>query len=214
MHAPEPDHRRWSTIGRRLARTALGLGLALGSLACEVPAPEPEQSVTATTDGQEYLARDPATSMLENATDRSVYLDLCWPWTLEQSIEGRWVDLGPPIVCIVGGLGLEVVPGATEATPFTAPDISGLYRLRYTVGESCTPSQGPIGVDCSSVRSVVTPVFEVMRALCDVSDPGCRVVPAAPNYLCPDGVTFGGPSAECTLDPETGVCGYELLDCP
>ena len=33
-----------------------------------------------------------------------------------------------------------------------------------------------------------------------------------PNYLCPDGKTWGGPTGRC-LD-KGGACGWEILTCP
>ena len=43
------------------------------------------------------------------------------------------------------------------------------------------------------------------------TDEECGVMPGAPNYLCDDGVTFGGPASCQRIDATT--CGYPVTEC-
>ena len=60
-------------------------------------------------------------------------------------------------------------------------------------------------------NAVVTPSF-VVQALCDPVECGPQL--GMPNWLCPDGVNFAGPTGRCLLHPEFDVCGWEIASCP
>ena len=178
------------------------------------------------TDQTVYVAGAPGHSTFHNPAVRpmtssthirqapSVFLSGCAPFVTERSLDGVWVELGPPFVCVWEGIAVEVAPGESVVTPFQAPTETGLYRHRYDYGVACEPDLPLSQAGCDSTESTATPGFEVERELCDPTEFGCRFVPGAPNFLCSDGIHFGGPAAECTRDPLTGSCGYEFLSCP
>ncbi|MDJ0789159.1 MAG: hypothetical protein QNK05_20320 [Myxococcota bacterium] len=166
------------------------------------------------TDRSLYTAGEDALARLHNGSPIPAWLPGCAPFELQRSLDGDWVDQGPPWVCIWEGLAVLVAPGSTLTTPFQAPADSGLYRLRYPVSLGCSPGLPLSQADCVREQSVFTDPFEVEREACEADEPGCRFVPLAPNFLCADGESVGGPSGVCTRDPGSGQCGYEFLECP
>jgi hypothetical protein len=112
------------------------------------------------------------------------------------------------------GIAQEVAAKEIIETPFQAPAHSGQYRLNYFVNASCDPGMSLIQAGCKIEDIPSMTEFEVERELCEVSEHACQFTPAAPNYLCDDGVSLGGPANQCTREPSTGECGYELLSCP
>ena len=50
-------------------------------------------------------------------------------------------------------------------------------------------------------RAVFINEFEVERELCDTDEFACRFLPGAPNFLCADGIHFGGPSGAARATP-------------
>jgi hypothetical protein len=167
----------------------------------------------AETDRDLYLADEAGQASFSNTLRMPVYLGGCAPFVTERSLDGKWVELGPPFVCIWEGIAVEVASYETVTTPFQAPRDSGLYRLRYGVSAACEPDLPLSQAHCAFEHAAFSNEFEVERELCDPDEFGCRFVPGAPNFLCDDGVHFGGPSGECTRDPSTGACGYEFLSC-
>jgi len=168
----------------------------------------------AETDQEIYVAGEPGLATFTNTLKEPVYLPGCAPFVTERSLDGEWIDQGPPFVCIWEGIAVEVGPSEAVETPFDAPTESGVYRIRYGVSARCEPGLPLSQANCQLEDMPRTAAFTVERELCDPSDRGCRFVPAAPNFLCEDGVNFGGPAAECTRDPISGACGYEFLSCP
>lgn len=168
----------------------------------------------AETDQDLYFAGDEGKSTLTNTLRMPVYLGGCAPFVTERSLDGRWVEIGPPFVCIWEGIAVEIGPYESVTTPFDAPADTGRYRHRYDVRAACEPDLPLSQAQCEFERLVYTNEFEVERELCDPKEFGCRFIPGAPNFLCADGLHFGGPSGDCTRDPSTGTCGYEFLSCP
>ena len=168
----------------------------------------------ARTDADLYTAGDAGEATFHNFLTETLYLSGCAPFVFERSLDGDWVDQGPPFHCIWEGIAVPVAQEERIKTPFDAPYDSGIYRLRYDVGARCQPDVPLSQAQCEVRNEVVSDEFEVERELCDASEPDCRHVPAAPNILCEDGVHFAGPAAECTRDPASGRCGYEFLRCP
>lgn len=193
-----PPRSPWYSIAKAFA---LGI-LWLAALGC------------ADTDQEIYLAGDPGLATITNTLKAPIYLPGCAPFTTERSLDGSWVDLGPPFVCAWEGIAVELAPKQSLETPFTAPTDTGLYRVKYTLGARCEPDLPLSQANCKFEGLERFAFFEVERELCDPSEFGCQFVPGAPNYLCDDGVHFGGPSGECTRDPVSGDCGYEFLSCP
>lgn len=195
------------------------------SLACEstsddsgggsAPAtPQATPSLSAATDADLYFALAVATAVFDNASDDTVYLGGCAPFQIERRLDGIWMDIGPPFVCIWPGFALPVEPDEWIETDFDIPSDSGLYRLRYDFGEDCDPAQPLSAAHCATTGSVYSNEFEVMREACEPDERGCRFRPGMPTLLCQDGVNVSGPDDLCTRDPTTGQCGYEILSCP
>lgn len=167
------------------------------------------------TDRSLYTAGDPGTATLTNRLNVPLSLAGCAPFVFERSLDGDWLDLGPPYLCFWEGIALSVNPKESVETAFDAPADSGRYRLRFDAAAICEP-----GLPLSQAKCAIPDLalysapFEVERELCDGSEEGCRFVPAAPNFLCEDGEHIAGPASECTRDPSTQQCGYEFLDCP
>lgn len=67
-------------------------------------------------------------------------------------------------------------------------------------GDGCDPQNG--GADCGGIC--------VEDLGCTPAE--CGPAPGAPNFLCDDGVTVGGPSDCQELDD--GSCGYVFVECP
>jgi hypothetical protein len=168
----------------------------------------------AETDREIYTAAEPGIATFQNPFTNPLYLPGCAPFVFERSLDATWVEIGPPFVCFWEGIAVVVETNESVETLFNAPNDSGIYRLRYTVGARCEPDLPLSQANCRVVHDVPSNEFEVERELCDPSEFGCQFVPGAPNYLCPDGEHFGGPASECTWDPATGRCGYEFLSCP
>jgi hypothetical protein len=166
----------------------------------------------ASVDREHYVAGETGSTRFANDSSRTVWLSGCSIFRFEQRVEGRWEDRGPPFVCIWEGFAEPVPPGESSGTGFNAPEQSGVWRLRYPVGSGCRDDQ-PLSA-CSRISPIYTKPFVVEREPCAPETSECRFVPGAPNFLCPDGENFGGPSGTCTRDPSTGVCGYEFQVCP
>jgi hypothetical protein len=170
--------------------------------------------VSAETDGDIYTAGEMGTATFEILTQRSVYLPGCAPFVFEQSLDQKWIVIGPPFVCVWEGLAVAVATNEIVETQFDAPRDTGIYRLRYDYSMGCEPNRPLSQANCSSEAVAYSNEFEVARELCDPVEFGCRFMPAAPNFLCADGVNLGGPAGECTRNPVSGECGYEFLSCP
>jgi hypothetical protein len=186
-------------IGSRAIAAALGLLLLTGC---------------AWTDEESYTAGDSGIATIRNLASMPIYLGGCAPFVFQRRFSGAWFDLGPPFVCVWEGIAVEVLRHEDLETPFTAPSDTGLYRLRYPFGLRCDPDLPLSQANCEATSELVSREFEVGRELCAPEEFSCRFVPAAPNYLCEDGIHIGGPSGECTRDPTSGACGYEFLSCP
>ena len=72
---------------------------------------------------------------------------------------------------------------------------------------------------CATIRCMAgyQCVSKGKRASC-VANPTCTAeqcgpAPAAPNYLCSDGVNVGGPGP-CAWNASTKACGWQWLTCP
>jgi uncharacterized protein YndB with AHSA1/START domain len=166
----------------------------------------------AAVDRDHYAAGEEGVSVFTNDSQIPAWLAGCSPFNFEQRIDGQWEDRGPPFVCVWEGIAVPVAPGERVESRFSAPGRSGLWRLHYPVGLNCEADLPQSA--CEDIFSVRTKPFTVEREPCPPETFECRFVPAAPNYLCPDGEHIGGPSGVCTRDPESGVCGYEFLVCP
>jgi hypothetical protein len=176
--------------------------------------PQSTDSLSAATDGDLYLALAIATAVFDNASNDTVYLGGCAQFGIERRLDGIWMDVGPPFLCVWPGFASPVEPDEFVETDFDVPSDSGLYRLRYDFGEDCDPRQ-PLGpASCARTGSVYSNTFEVVREMCDRDAPGCQFRPGMPTLLCRDGVSASGPDDFCTFDPTTGRCGYEILSCP
>lgn len=168
----------------------------------------------AETDRDLYTAFEPAVATFRNPLEAiPVYLPGCSPFVIERSLEGAWINVGPPFVCFWEGFAVPVGMNGSLETSFHAPTDTGIYRLRYAIGAHCAPDLPLSQAGCQFESFVRSNEFEVERELCDPDEFGCRFVPGAPNFLCSDGEHVGGPAEECTRDP-SGACGYEILSCP
>lgn len=168
----------------------------------------------ARTDQPVYLAGETGVSTFKNSLRYPLFLPGCAPFVIQRRLDGAWVDLGPPFVCVWEGIAVRLDDNESIDTPFEAPLDTGLYRHRYSVSAGCQPDLPLSRAECQLNDSRSTPPFRVERENCDPSEFGCRFAPAAPNFPCADGIHVGGPSSECTRDPSTGACGYEFIDCP
>ena len=168
----------------------------------------------AETDRDVYTAAEPGIATFQNPLKIPLYLPGCAPFVFERSLDGTWVDIGPPFVCFWEGIAVAVGMYESVETPFNAPNDTGIYRLRYAYAMRCEPDLPLSQANCQVERDVRSNEFEVERELCDPNEFGCQFVPGAPNFLCADGEHFGGPASECTRDPASGACGYEFLSCP
>jgi hypothetical protein len=119
-------------------------------------------------------------------TDREIYTaaepGIATPFVFERSLDATWVEIGPPFVCFWEGIAVVVETNESVETLFNAPNDSGIYRLRYTVGARCEPDLPLSQANCRVVHDVPSNEFEVERELCDPSEFGCQFVPGAPNY--------------------------------
>ena len=174
-----------------------------------LPSPPPH---SASVDRDRYVAGEEGTTVFMNDSALTAWLAGCSAFNFEQRVEGRWQDRGPPFVCVWEGFAVPVAGGERVELSFSAPGSSGLWRLNYAVGENCEAGRPQRA--CENVFPIPTKLFTVEREPCLPEIFECRFVPAAPNYLCSDGESIGGPSGVCTRDPATGVCGYEFLVCP
>lgn len=180
---------------------------AAGTAGAPIPA-------AAETDSDIYTAGESGLATFRNLTKEPLFLPGCSPFVFEQSLDGLWEFVGPPFVCVWEGFAVAIGEDERDETWFVAPNESGFYRLRYDYSLGCEPDLPLSQANCASEAVVYSNEFEVERELCEPTQFGCRFVPAAPNFLCPDGVNISGPSEECTRDPASGVCGYEFLSCP
>ncbi len=168
----------------------------------------------AKTDSDVYTAAGSGVATFQNPREAPLYLPGCAPFVFERSLAGGWIDIGPPYLCVWEGIAVAVEMNAIVETPFNAPGDSGIYRLRYSYGARCDADLPLSESNCQVEGDVRSSEFEVERGLCDSTELGCRFQPAAPNFLCADGVHIGGPASDCTRDPNGGKCGYEFLICP
>ena len=166
----------------------------------------------ATVDMDQYVAGELGSTVFTGGAGPTAWLSGCSVFRFEQRVDGQWQDRGQPFECVWEGFALPVAAGEDVTSPFSAPANSGLWRLHYPVGEGCDATLPQSA--CDDVFPILTNVFTVEREPCPPATFECQFAPAAPNYLCPDGVNIGGPSDECTRDPSTGVCGYEFRVCP
>ena len=201
---------RLRTTGLRLGLLLLFAGFSTGQ-DCR-PGSGPLPAYTADVDRAQYVAGQAGSSSLTNNTNSTAWLAGCAAFSFEQSVDGQWQDRDQPIVCVWEGFAQPVAGGASASFPFFAPGASGLWRIRYPVGEGCAANMPQRA--CDDVFPIFTDAFTVEREPCAPETPECRFLPAAPNFLCSDGVNCGGPSSVCTRDPATGVCGYEVRTCP
>lgn len=177
-------------------------------------APTAQALVTVETEFDFYTARELAVAVVENETAAPIFLDSCTPIYIQESLDGDWT-LGSGVGrCVQPGLPDRIDPNERMELVFPASRDSGFYRVMIEPMEDCEAGLRLPFANCSDLPIVHSEEFEVARELCDPSDPGCRFVPAQPNILCPDGIFFSGPAAECTRDPIRGDCGYEILVCP
>ncbi len=185
-----------------LQRVTPRLGLLLAGLAA---------IACADVDGDSYVAGDTGKSTFANPSARTVYLGGCSIYGFEKLEPRGWTDRGPAVVCIWEGFARPVEPGEVVRSPLIAPGEPGIWRLVYPVGLACAEDQ-PLGPDhCERTWTSRTRSFEVI-GLCEPVDCGPRL--GMPNWLCPDGEHFGGPTDRCLRDLETGACGWEILSCP
>jgi hypothetical protein len=192
-------------------------GLALvaafsSAQSCGPSAAVPVAQHNASVDRDFYLAGAAGTTTFSNGAGPTAWLSGCSAFHFEQSVDGVWVDRGQPFECVWEGFAQPVPEGSVFESGFNAPTNSGLWRLNFAVGEGC--DAGLPQSACDEIFPIVTNAFSVEREICAPTTFECRFAPAAPNFLCADGVSVGGPSGDCTLDPSTGVCGYEILACP
>ncbi len=192
----------------RFGALLLLAGLTMAQ-SCKVAPAMPHR---ASVDQDHYVAGEPGTTLFRNGSGPTAWLAGCSVFSFEQSVDGEWQDRGQPFVCVWEGFAQPVGKGSTVVTSFSAPASSGLWRLNYPVGEGC--GEGFTQSSCDTIFSVTTNVFTVDREPCPPQTFECRFAPAAPNFLCSDGESVGGPSGTCSRDPATGVCGYEFLVCP
>lgn len=173
-------------------------------------------SVTAIaeTDSDIYSAADSAIATFRNLGHETLYLPGCSPFVFEQSLDGTWGFVGQPLVCFWEGFAVAIGANEIDEFEFMVPNVSGIYRLRYDYSSGCEPDLPLSQANCEAQAVAYSNEFEVERELCDPAEFNCQFVPGAPNFLCADGVNFAGPSGECTRDPASGVCGYEILHCP
>jgi hypothetical protein len=169
---------------------------------------------SATTDRDAYTAAEPGIATFHNSAEMPLYLPGCAPFVFERSLEGGWVDIGPPYLCVWEGIAVAVGMDESLDTVFDAPSDSGIYRLRYAYGARCEMDVPLSEAQCQIEGDVRSNPFEVQRESCDPAESGCQFRPAAPNILCADGTHVGGPASECTMNPASGECGYEILSCP
>jgi len=169
---------------------------------------------SATTDRDAYAAAEPGVATFHNSLEMPLYLPGCAPFVFERSLEGGWVVVGPPYLCVWEGIAVAVEMNENLDTGFDAPGDSGIYRLRYAYGARCEMDVPLSEAQCQVEGDVRSHPFEVRREVCDPAEFGCQFRPAAPNFLCADGTHVGGPASECTMDPASGECGYEILGCP
>jgi len=177
-------------------------------------APPVSTTAVAATDADLYLAADIGTATVLNISQQSLYLPGCAPFVLEQSVNGDWVDLGPPITCIWEGLAVIVGVDEADVFEFAVPADSGFYRLEYRYGLGCEEELPLSQANCTDEDVAYSNVFEVERELCEPTEPVCGLAKLLVPFQCPDGVNYGGLADECTLDPWTGECGFEFFSCP
>ena len=75
----------------------------------------------------------------------------------------------------------------------------------------CSPREPLSEESCRAINPVYSAPFSV-AGVCDPAE--CGPPLGMPNWLCPDGESIGGPTDRCLSDPDTGVCGWEIADCP
>lgn len=186
---------------RRSRRVLRGAGwvLILGLAAC------------VQVDRESYVTGDEGETRFRNIVNHTLYLEGCSAFRFEKFESGRWSDRGPGFVCIWEGFAQPVPAGEARFFPFHAPDEPGHWRLRYLVGRGCADDQPLAQEHCEFVFPRATPPFRV-RELCDPRECGPQL--GMPNWLCPDGENFGGPTDRCLLHEEFGRCGWEIARCP
>ena len=163
------------------------------------------------TDRQSYVAGDFGKTWFLNEAPETAYLEGCYAYVIERLAGERWLDAGPPHVCVWAGLPQPVEPGEAAAFELVAPSDAGTYRLRYTVGYRCEEDVPLSRETCRQVVEPRTAPFQVVT-LCPIDRCGPR--PLLPNILCEDGVSVAGPTDRCLYHAEWDLCGWEILQCP
>ena len=185
-----------------LQRVTPRLGLLLAGLAA---------IACADVDRDSYVAGDTGETTFANPSARTVYLAGCSIYSYEKLEPRGWIDRGPAVVCVWEGFAKPVESGEVIRSVFGVPDEVGTWRLVYPVGLACAEDE-PLGSGhCERTWTSRTRSFDVI-GLCEPVE--CGPLLGMPNWLCPDGENFGGPTDRCLRDLETGACGWEILSCP
>ena len=142
-----------SLMLRFLLLSSLSLSLAMG---CSVE-----------TNRQVYVAGDLGKTWFVNEAAETAYLAGCAAYAFERLMGDKWVDAGPPHVCIWAGLPQPVAPGETAVFEMIAPSEAATYRLRYTVGYRCEEDVPLSRETCRQVVEPRTDPFQVVR-LCPI----------------------------------------------
>ncbi len=165
----------------------------------------------AQVDRDRYVTGDTGTATFTNPSQHTLYLDGCSVYGFEKLEPRGWTDRGPAVVCVWEGFARAVESREVVRSPLLAPGEPGTWRLLYPVGVACAEEQPLDPRHCDEIRTIRTPPFEVI-GLCEPAE--CGPALGMPNWLCPDGEHFGGPTDRCLRDPDTGACGWEILSCP
>ncbi len=185
-------------IVNRTSVFAVGIGL-VALVACR-----------AETDREHYTVGDQGTVRFINDSGLVAYLGGCSTYSFEQLEEDRWTDRGPPLLCIWEGFAQPVEPG-TSLDELLLRSAPGTWRVRSSSGLDCSLREPLNEESCGFISPVYSPPFSV-AGVCDPAE--CGPPLGMPNWLCPDGESIAGPTDRCLSDSDTGVCGWEIADCP
>jgi len=163
----------------------------------------------AETDRDHYAVGDTGTATFINNSGLVAYLAGCGAYSFEKLDDERWIDRGPAQVCIWEGFAQPVEPGTSREEPLV-PWEHGTWRLRYSTGGGCSPSEPLNEESCGFIGAIHSRPFSVAR-VCDPTECGPQL--GMPNWLCPDGESTGGPTGRCLGDPDTDLCGWEIANC-
>jgi len=95
------------------------------------------------------------------------------------------------------------------ANPCESPEGWALFATLEECQQDCVPISCPNGM--SSEDTDGDGCDDVCVNLCP--DEACGPALGIPNYLCPDGQTWAGPTDQCIAN-ENGQCGWEVVQCP